>query len=148
MVLLTWRLMPDEMHPRWNREAWESQFYFTSRTLSGSKSLFAFDTASRHPLQLALASPSPNLFHQPHFVWEQESLRSEHRKPPSLANWPLHRHRQIYFTSRTLSGSKSLFVLNTASRQLSPTGPCIAIAKFISPAALCLGAEFSASRTA
>src|SRR5208337_1600896 len=110
MVLLTWRLMPAEVHPRWNREAWESQFYFTSRTLSGSKSLFAFDTAGRHPLptgpcssfakfispaalclgtrvsslltpeaaipcQLALAAPSPDLFHQPHFVWEQESLR-------------------------------------------------------------------------
>ena len=57
MVLLTWRLMPDEMHPRWNREAWESQFYFTSRTLSGNKSLFVLDTASRQllptgPLQL------------------------------------------------------------------------------------------------
>ena len=110
MILLTWRLMPAEVHPRWNRETWESEFYFTSRTLSGSKSLFAFDTGSRHPLptgpcssvakfispialclgtrvsslltpeaanpcQLALAAPSPNLFHQPHFVWEQESLR-------------------------------------------------------------------------
>src|SRR5271157_4403852 len=111
MVLLTWRLMPAEVHPRWNREAWESQFYFTSRTLSGSKGLFVLDTGSRHPLptgscssvakfispaafclgarvsslltpeaaiprQLALAAPSPNLFHQPHFVWEQESFRS------------------------------------------------------------------------
>src|SRR5271165_5600289 len=110
MVLLTWRLMPAEMHPRWNREAWESQFYFTSRTLSGnkslfaldagsrhplptalaapspdlvhqrtlsgSKSLFALDAGSRHPLPTALAAPSPDLVHQPHFVWEQESLRS------------------------------------------------------------------------
>jgi|HubBroStandDraft_4_1064222.scaffolds.fasta_scaffold18598_4 hypothetical protein len=74
MVLLTWHLMPAEVHPRWNREAWESQFYFTSRTLSGNKNLWAFDTASRHPLPTALAAPSLNLFHQPHFVWEQEPL--------------------------------------------------------------------------
>jgi hypothetical protein len=59
----------------------------------------------------------------------------------------LHRHRQIYFTSRTLSGNKSLFAFDTGSRHPSPTGPCIAVARFISPAALCLGAEFSASRT-
>src|SRR5271157_1485236 len=57
MVLLTWRLMPAEVHPRWNREAWESQFYFTSRTLSGNKSLFALDAGSRHPLPTALAAP-------------------------------------------------------------------------------------------
>jgi hypothetical protein len=114
MVLLTWRLMPAEVHPRWNREAWESQFYFTSRILSGSESLFAFDIGSRQLLptgpcssvakfispaalclgarvsslltseaanscQLALAAPSPDLFHQPHFVWEQESVRVDSR---------------------------------------------------------------------
>src|SRR5271157_4420851 len=110
IILRTWRLMPAKMHPRWNRETWESQFYFTSRTLSGNVSPFAVDTGSRHPLptgpcgsvakfispaalclgtrvsslmtpeaaipcQPALAAPSPDLFHQPHFVWEQESLR-------------------------------------------------------------------------
>src|SRR5208337_2027800 len=32
-----------------------------------------------NPCQLALASPSPNLFHQPHFVWEQNSPPLERR---------------------------------------------------------------------
>src|SRR5271165_506464 len=116
--------MPAKMHPRWKRETWESQFYFTSRTLSGNVSPFAVDTGSRQlsptgpyigiakfispaalclgtrvssPLtpevanscQPTLASPSPNLFHQPHFVWERESLRFRHRKPATLASWPL-----------------------------------------------------------
>src|SRR5271157_1162968 len=101
--------MPAKLHPRWNRETWESQIYFTSRTLSGNKSLCALDAGSRQLLptgpciavarfispaalclgtrfssllrpeaasscQPALASPSPDLFHQPHFVWERESL--------------------------------------------------------------------------
>ena len=110
IILRTWHLMQAKAHPRWNWETWELQIYFTSRTLSGNKSPFAFDTGSRpllptgpciaiakfispaalcqgtrvssllapetaHSCQLAVASPSPDLFHQPHFVWEQESLR-------------------------------------------------------------------------
>src|SRR5208337_4984290 len=74
IILRTWRLMPAKMHPRWNRETWESQFYFTSRTLSGNVSRFAVDAGSRSSCRLALAAPSPDLFHQPHFVWEHESL--------------------------------------------------------------------------
>src|SRR5208337_406767 len=45
------------------------------------------------------------LFHQPHFVWENESP----------------------------------FAFDTGSRQPLPTGPCSSVARFISPAALCLG---------
>jgi hypothetical protein len=106
--------MPAKAHPRWNRETWELQIYFTSRTLSGNKSPFAFDTGNSPllptgrciaiarfispaalclgarvsslltpeaaiPRQLALASPSPDLFHQPHFVWEQNSPPLERR---------------------------------------------------------------------
>src|SRR5271157_3813707 len=106
--------MPAKMHPRRNRETWESQVYFTSRTLSGNVSPSALDAGSRHPLptgpcssvarfispaalclgarvsslltpeaanscQLALAAPSPDLFHQPHFVWEQNSPPLERR---------------------------------------------------------------------
>src|SRR5208337_567491 len=52
------------------------------------------------------------LFHQPHFVWEQESLGFCHRKPPSLANCP-----------------------------------CSSVARFISPAALCLGTRVSSLLT-
>src|SRR5271165_4219448 len=50
IILRTWRLMPAKMHPRWNRETWESQFYFTSRTLSGNVSRFAVDAGSRQLL--------------------------------------------------------------------------------------------------
>src|SRR5271165_2875084 len=46
---------------------------------------------------------------------------------------------QIYFTSRTLSGNVTPFAVDTESCQLLPNGPCISVARFISPAALCLG---------
>src|SRR5208337_1483710 len=114
MVLLTWRLMPAEVHPRWNREAWESQFYFTSRTLSGSKSLFAFDTASRHPLPTGPCSSVDKFI--------------------SLAALCLGTRVSSFLTPQAAN-----------SCQLAP---CSSITKFISPAALCLGAEFSACRTA
>ena len=39
MVLLTWHLIPAEVDPRGNPETWESQFYFTSCTLSRSRIL-------------------------------------------------------------------------------------------------------------
>src|SRR5208337_2706418 len=87
------------------------------------------------------------LFHQPHFVWERESLPCWHRKPPALADWPLQLHRQIYFTSRTLSGNMSPFPVDTGSRHPLPTGPCGSVAKFISPAALCLGTRVSSLMT-
>ena len=73
MILLAWRLMPVTVQPHWNRETWESELYFTSRTLSGNKSLFS-------PLTPEAAE-----------VW--------------------------------------------------PNFPCTSAAKFISPAALCLGAR-------
>jgi hypothetical protein len=55
------------------------QIYFASRTLSGSKSLFASDAGSANRCQRSLAAPSPDLFHQPHFVWEQNSAPLERR---------------------------------------------------------------------
>jgi len=57
----------------------------------------------------------------------------------ALADWSLQLYRQIYFTSRTLSGNVSHFALDAGSRPPLPTGPCIDIATFISLAALCLG---------
>jgi hypothetical protein len=110
MILLAWRLMPAKVHSRWNRQTLESQIYFTSRTVSGTKSLFASDAESCRRLPMvrctsvakfispaalclrarvswlltpeagnrqrwSLAAPSPDLFHQPRFVWEQEPLR-------------------------------------------------------------------------
>src|SRR5271166_6559053 len=111
----------------------ESQIYFTSRTLSGSKSLFASDAGSRQPLpmvpcsalagfispaalclgarvsslltpeaanrcQRSLAALSPDLFHQPHFVWEQESVRVDSRSSLPLPMVLCKICRQIYFT--------------------------------------------------
>ena len=68
MVLLIWRLMPAEVDPRWNPETWESQFYFTSCTLSRSRSSSFLspevaDLGERFPALLR-----PHLFHQLHFV--------------------------------------------------------------------------------
>src|SRR5271157_2608157 len=63
---------------------------------------------------------------------------------PEAANrchGPLQLRRQIYFTSRTLSGSKTVFASDAGSRQPLPTVPCSSVARFISPAALCLGAR-------
>ena len=68
MVLLTWRLMPAEVDPRWNPETWEPQFYFTSCTLSRnqSSSFLSPEVADRG--ETFPAAPSPHLFHQLHFV--------------------------------------------------------------------------------
>ena len=147
MVLLTWRLMPAEVHPRWNRETWESQFYFTSRTLSGNKSLFALDAGSRHPLPTGPCS-SVAKFISPAALCL--GTRVSWLLTPEAAiscQLPLHRHRQIYFTSRTLSGNKSPFAVDAGSRHPLPTGPCSSVAKFISPAALCLGTRVSSLLT-
>src|SRR5271165_6651070 len=59
-----------------------------------------------------------------------------YRPSASVANGPLGFRRHIYFTSRTLSGIKSLFAFNPGSAQLPPNGPCIAVANFISPVTL------------
>src|SRR5271157_943031 len=122
MVLLTWRLMPAEVHPRWNREAWESQFYFTSRTLSGNKSLLALDAGSHHPLPTGPCS-SVAKFISPAALCL--GTRVSGLLTPEATNFcrlALQFHRQIYFASRTLSGSKSLFAFDTGSHQLLPTG--------------------------
>ena len=59
--------------------------YFTSRTLSGIKSLFAFTPEASNSRQMALASPSPTLFHQSHFDWNLErfSVPGVRRRQPT-----------------------------------------------------------------
>src|SRR5208337_3311979 len=140
IILRTWRLMPAKMHPRWNRETWESQFYFTSRTLSGNVSRFAVDAGSRQLL------PTGPLHRRRQIYFTSRTLSGNVSRfavdagsRQLLPTGPLHRRRQIYFTSRTLSGNVSPFPVDTGSRNSFPPAPCGSVAKFISPAALCLG---------
>jgi hypothetical protein len=87
-------------------------FYFTNRTLAGNKSLSALTPEAAKRWQSPNAVSSPNFFHQSHFDWEQESLRSRQRKPPTAANRPLHLRRQTFFTNHTLTGSRILRLLS------------------------------------
>jgi len=84
-------------------------FYFTNRTLTGSNSLSALTAEADNRCHLSIAPSSPNFFHQSHFDWEQESLRSSLRKPLTVAKCPLHIRRQTFFANRTLTGNMSLF---------------------------------------
>jgi len=113
---------------RRSREA--RKIYFTDRTLSRNKGLFAFDTGRRHLLpmipwgsvvtlispaalclgtrvsslltpegsnscQMALAAPSPTLFHQSHFDWNLERFsvpgvrRRQPTRKPACRYWAL-----------------------------------------------------------
>jgi hypothetical protein len=75
MILLAWRLIPAKMHSRWNRETWNHRFISPAALCLGARvsSLLTPEAANR--CQWSLAALSPDLFHQPHFVWEQQSLR-------------------------------------------------------------------------
>jgi hypothetical protein len=125
----------------------ESQIYFTSRTVSGSKSLFASDAGSHQPLPMVPCS-SVARFISPAALCLGARVSS--LLTPEAANrcqLPLQLRRQIYFASRTLSGSTNLFAFVTGSRRPLPTVHRSSVAKFISPAALCLGARVSSLLT-
>ena len=48
----SWRLMPAKVHPHCNGKTWESEFYFTSRTLSENENPFALHTGTPRALPM------------------------------------------------------------------------------------------------
>jgi hypothetical protein len=89
----------------------ESKIYFTSRTVSGSKSLFASDAGSHQPLPMVPCSSVARFISPAALCLGARVSSLLTPEVPTVANGPLQLRRQIYFTSRTLSGSKSLFAL-------------------------------------
>ena len=67
MILFAWRLMPAKVHPHCNGKTWESQIYFTNRTLSENESPFALRSRTPERCRGFLAAPLRNIFHQSHF---------------------------------------------------------------------------------
>ena len=68
MILITWRLMPAELHLLWNRETWESQINFTDYTLSRNRSSSLWTPDAPNRRHGSRAAPSQYLFHRLHFV--------------------------------------------------------------------------------
>jgi len=64
------------------------KLYFTNRTLTGTKSLFPVTSEAGNRCRLAIAAPSPSIFHQSQFDWDQESLRlgTENRQPMPIVH--------------------------------------------------------------
>ena len=151
MILFTCRLMPAELRLRSDRGTqsqvhrphfvWEQILRWNRPRLGNCSSKFISPVAlclgtrvsslltpeAANRCQLVLAAPSPDLFHQPHFVWEQESLPLLTPEAAIPCQCPSQLRRQIYFTSRTLSGKRDVSsILTPEAAQLLPTGPLAA----------------------
>src|SRR5271166_599232 len=92
---VSWLLIPDAgICCQWSLGV-RRHIYFTSRTLSGIKSLFAFTPEASNSRQMALASPSPTLFHQSHFEWNLKHFsvsdvgRRRPTRKPACRYWAL-----------------------------------------------------------
>jgi hypothetical protein len=93
-----------QSHFDWNRE-----------------SLSAFDSRSRPRCHLSVAAPSPNFFHRSHFDWEPDvfplqrlDTAKRFRRPSCRQRPHSDRARHLYFTNRTLAGSRVLRLPNGA----------------------------------